>query len=121
MHNEQELRDALNRHVENGHSQSTVAKQTGFSVPTISAWRRGIYNGDNTKVATAIEAYLARKSEQAALTRLRPPFVMTTVAEQVFALARAAHLEGSIVVLTGRAGSGKTMSLRAYASQNPSS
>lgn len=117
---EQELRASLNRHIESGNSQSTVAKAIGLSVPTISAWRRGIYKGDNPKVQESVEAYLARKHEQAALTKLNHPFVMTTTAEQVYALARTAHLDGAMVVLTGRAGSGKTVSLKAYAKQEPS-
>jgi DNA transposition AAA+ family ATPase len=61
-----------------------------------------------------------RKYEQSSMRKINHPFVMTTFAEQIFALARTAHLEGSMVVLTGRAGSGKTMALRSYTSQNPS-
>lgn len=105
-----------------GLSQSAVAKEAGFSVPTLSQWLNGIYPGNNeaveTKLRIWLEAYQARQAADEQLPQA-PSFVPTQTATRVIGALSYAQIAGDIAVAYGAAGLGKTTACTQYQQSRP--
>ncbi len=116
------LQEKLIQWMKSAHmSHSRIALQIGISAATLSEWLRGKYRGDVSNVDTRVKSFLGRVDEKAKSGRWVTAFVETTVARNLDALCRMAHLDGEICVCTGEAGTGKTEAIRRYAQNNKGS
>jgi DNA transposition AAA+ family ATPase len=99
-----------------------VAPEIGIPYGTVSAWRGGKYNGDTSRVATAVQAWLTSRDARAnarATLPVEPGFVMTQTASQIWELCEFAMTTPAIGVVIGGAGVGKTSGLEAYRDRLP--
>ena len=97
---------------EKNYSISRVARSKGISPTTLHLWLNGKYNGNVEKVTKAIEQFI--EDEYLRAKNIRIPFVNTTIAEDVFEIARTCHIENEIGVCCGDAGLGKTFAVKRY-------
>jgi DNA transposition AAA+ family ATPase len=102
-----------------GLSLRAVSKGLGFAPSTLSPWINGVYEGNVTGINETVKRFLDRQREIIKVPEKIMPFVMTSVAERVFEVARIAHLDGEIGVCHGPAGIGKTEAIKEYARHNP--
>ena len=115
------LHEALAEHLrKTGNSMAAAARQIGFSSTVLSLWASGKYKGNVTHVDESVFAFLQRQEEISSLKKVDRKFVEITAAKRIFGLVRLAHLRSKMCVLTGRAGSGKTVTLQEYTKHNPS-
>jgi DNA transposition AAA+ family ATPase len=116
---EDEARQAVREYMERtGKSQSTVAKELGFSPTAISQFMSGKYNASPQAMMDSI-GQLLKISDKRDVTPKRPGFQMTTASRQVTNLITLCHVQGELGVAFGDPGVGKTMAVRAYAKENP--
>lgn len=94
------------------------AKAIGIAHSALSAWLRNVYRSNPVNIDNAVRVFLDRQ-KYISMRPGRPRFVTTTIAKKVFEVARICHLDREIGVCYGRAGLGKTIALKEYASQNP--
>lgn len=102
-----------------GVTQAAVARAIGKSPTVISQYLSGQYPGDVPEIDKAVDAFLERQREKRETPKRIVPFVRTTVARKVMEVARIAHLENEIGVVSGDAGLGKTFAVREYTRLNP--
>lgn len=98
-------------------TQAQVARSSGVSGTAVSQYRSGTYKGDVNAVELKLSQMMTREREKEKNRRLRPNFVMTSMAKQGLEVIRIAHLDSELNVLYGDAGMGKTMMMRQYAKQ----
>jgi DNA transposition AAA+ family ATPase len=118
------IRTRLEQYItETGCTQAYVAKGIGVSDAMISTYRKGKYTGDVEGVERSITAWLDREADKQSerkgkltLTYL-PTLSPAKLAREI---ANITAMDGEIGVLTGAPGTGKTSSMRAYTSENPS-
>jgi hypothetical protein len=101
-----------------GLSQSAAARLLGVSSSTLSQVFSGKYAGSVDRIAEKMVRALDR-AERRARAPQRPEFVMTSVAEEVFATLQTAHDEGVMAVVMGPSGTGKTAACLKYAQAEP--
>ncbi|MEM4625273.1 MAG: AAA family ATPase [Candidatus Pacearchaeota archaeon] len=101
-------------------SQSRLATMAGISPAALSSVLSGKYTGDVEAIAKKIKAVIEREKEKALTQIKKPTFVRTSVYEQMSYVMNIAQADAQIVVFTGDAGIGKTVSLKAYLEENPS-
>ncbi len=101
-------------------SQSRLATMAGISPAALSSVLSGKYTGDVEAIAKKVKAVIEREKEKALTQIKKPVFVRTTVYEQMSYVMNIAQADAQIVVFTGDAGIGKTVSLKAYLEENPS-
>ncbi|AHE72582.1 hypothetical protein M942_04675 [Enterobacter ludwigii] len=99
-------------------SQVHVARAIGKSTAVINQYLQGKYTGDVESVNELIEGFIQREREKSQLKRLNFEFVPTAKARRGLEVIGYAHLECDICVLTGAAGTGKTMIMREYANKH---
>lgn len=97
-------------------SQNRAAKEMGYSGSVLSQYLAGTYAGDSVAVEAAITKWIARKMESA--SKKHVPIIETTALKQVGRALQLTHDEADIALIVGDAGSGKTTSATAYASDN---
>ncbi|MDD3012640.1 MAG: AAA family ATPase [Candidatus Gastranaerophilales bacterium] len=101
---------------ENSVSSHAVARATGISYTTISLWLNGKYKGKVDKINDAVNNFLLREYERKDICRTE--FIQTKVVDNVFDVAKMCHINSEIGVCIGRAGLGKTVTVREYAKLN---
>ncbi|MDT7483698.1 phage protein Gp36 family protein [Citrobacter koseri] len=96
-------------------SGAALARETGTSTATVSQFLNGKYKGDNDTVAASLNTWL--ESHNAAKTTLpvAPDFVETPTSQKILATLTWAQLAGTIVLVYGNSGVGKTKAIRQYA------
>ncbi len=96
-------------------SGAALARETGTSTATVSQFLNGKYKGDNDTVAASLNTWL--ESHNAAKTTLpvAPDFVETPTSQKILATLTWAQLAGTIVLVYGNPGVGKTKAIRQYA------
>lgn len=94
-------------------SFSAIARMIGISQATLNLWRTGKYKGDNKLVEKKVRDFLDIQRKRANAP-LEPAFVMTSTARVVFETLEMAQVMGKMVVITGRAGIGKTKAIEAF-------
>lgn len=117
--NEQLKTDLRSLMEEKGLSLSGVSRALGISPTAMSQWFSDSYNGNVTKIDEAVQSFLRRQKERLKSPKRQTAFVMTSVAQKVFEVARIAHLDEEIGVVYGDAGLGKTEALKEYVKRNP--
>lgn len=118
------LREKFENHLkECGFSQEGVAKALGISGAMLSSWRKGTYKGDNGRIDALVEAYLTRVAnlaEKSEGVRRDFDFVETSVYGNIVKGIELAEIRGSIRVVTGDSGVGKTTALKQLKQRNES-
>lgn len=104
---------------EKGLSLSSVSRALGISLTVLSQWLSNSYPGNVTKIDAAVKSFLERQKERLKASRKQTVFVMTSVAQKVFEVARICHLDEEIGVCYGHAGLGKTEAIKEYTRRNP--
>ncbi len=104
---------------EKGLSLSSVSRALGISLTAMSQWFSNSYSGNVTKIDDGVKSFLARQKERVKRSKKQISFVMTSVAQKVFEVARICHLDEEIGVCYGNAGLGKTEAIKTYSKQNP--
>lgn len=104
-----------------GTSQNGLAKKIGMSSAVVSQWMAGKYPGNTKSLESKIQSVLDSESNKASLKRFHTPFVNTSVSVGIFDMAQLAKRDGEICVATGDAGIGKTMSVKEYVIDDPTS
>ncbi len=112
----QELKDLMDGR---GLSLSAVSRALGISNTALSQWFSGNYPGNVAKIEDAVKSFLGRQKERLQAPKKTFEFVLTSVAQRVFEVARICHLDGEIGIVYGDAGLGKTRAIKEYAAQNP--
>lgn len=103
-------------------AQAQVARETGISPAALSAWLKGAYKGDNKAVEDKLQIWLLSRERRTMANRTMPTaplWIETPTARKVFAVLAFAQMAGDLGCVYGGAGLGKTVTLRAYAEQNP--
>lgn len=109
-------------------SAGTIARAIGWSPASVSQWMGNTYKGDNNGLAYSVAAYLERMEEserlQSALEGYGTGgtfggFVETSVARRLMEVATRCHLTGTIGLLVGTSGAGKTTAAREYCRRHP--
>ncbi|MBB4267796.1 AAA family ATPase [Roseospira visakhapatnamensis] len=103
-------------------SQKTAATEAGIGYSSFSAWLTGTYQGDNDKMATKVERWLASRQERQAAAAVLPQdvgFVRTDSATAIWQTLQYAHIAPDIAVVATGAGCGKTTTARQYVEDTP--
>lgn len=113
-----EVINTINALISSGQlTQMVVAKETGLSDATISAFRKGKYKGDNASVSESLIAWYGSWQRRNTLPE-RPQFVETQTVKELRDLFQSVRVMGCINVIVGAPGVGKTVTARDYCS-NP--
>lgn len=107
------LRDYIERE---GKKQVEVAQELGISGGAISSFLKGTYKTPHQIIPRVAE--LAKVHEKKAITPREPDYVETSVSKTVINAITYARLRGSIAVVYGDAGVGKSWAIRKYAEEN---
>lgn len=96
-----------------GLSLEAISKSmgAGFSPQVLSAFERSRMRGDYDRVARGINAFIEQRAASSETARPHG-FVETEVAKKILTVARTVHASGSMGVVFGSAGNGKTMTAR---------
>ena len=94
------------------YSTSYIAAATGVAKSTISMWINDNYNGKNDKITDIINNFIQREKERAVNNDL--PFADISIVKYVTEIGRLCHTQGKIGVCTGKAGLGKTVTVKRY-------
>lgn len=116
-------RTRIRFHIQNeGLSQAAAARKIGLAPSTFSQWLRGRYEGDSERVARDVFDWLRREQQRAQRPELgKDEVVETTVYKRIDTVLRMAHQERDVAVIVGDAGLGKTLALKQYEQEHPSS
>jgi DNA transposition AAA+ family ATPase len=99
-------------------SLSAVSRALGISTAALSQWQSSKYEGNVSRIDDAVKSFLERQEERLNAPKKVINFVMTSVAQKVFEVARICHLDEEIGVCFGDAGLGKTVAIKEYAKRN---
>ena len=99
-----------------GKKQTDVAAELGVSGALVSSFLAGTYKTPHTMVPKVEE--LVRLNEKKKVTPKEPDFAETSVSRTVFNAVSYAHLRGTVSVVYGDAGVGKTCAIREYLKKN---
>lgn len=115
------VKAALQAARDTGKSQSALAREAGVSGTTLSQWLNGRYPGNDEQVFAKLSAWW--RNRQAAAAAPAPAaatgWVETPTGRAIAAALLFAQDKGSIAVVYGGAGLGKTTATRHYAQANP--
>lgn len=103
-------------------SWDTIAKKSGIARGTISSFGNGSYAGNRLSVAKDVERYLLAFAEQRKIKTLAadgPKFEMTPTADKICGVLNWAHTLGSVGVVVGEPGLGKTATFNKYCEGTP--
>lgn len=95
-----------------GKKQVEVAAELGLSGAAVSSFLAGSYKTPHTIIQRVEE--LSRLHEKKAVSPKEPEFAETSVSRLVFNTISYAHLRGTVAVVYGDAGVGKTCAIREY-------
>jgi len=106
-------------------SDRAIGNNTGYSATTINQFKNGKYPASNSlsEIALKVANYLdnVTAAAQNNLNRGTLKFAMTTAASQIFKTAHYALMHGTIGVITGVPGCGKTIAVKEFKRRNPTS
>lgn len=115
-----ELRRAIETVLNEGMTQTALAKQCGLSASVISQWLKSAYRGDNEAVESKLSAWLQSRKAGAAVTDATGPrWVLTPTGAAIERALTYARARPSIAVIYGSAGVGKTTTIERYAKSSP--
>ena len=99
-----------------GKKQVDVANELGLSGALVSSFLAGNYKTPHTVIPKVAE--LIKVNEKKKVTPKEPEFAETSVSKTVFNTITYAHLRGTVAVVYGDAGVGKTCAIREYVKKN---
>ncbi|MDX2110593.1 MAG: AAA family ATPase [Verrucomicrobiota bacterium] len=108
--------------IASGTTQSDLAKAIGISQAALSTWQRGIYEGSNDAIETAVAKYYAGEEysrERNEIIVKDPPFFKSPTSERIWPVLRYNHLRGGMVAIVGGSGFGKSSTYDEYRRQHP--
>ncbi|EAY9778691.1 TPA: AAA family ATPase [Escherichia coli] len=94
-----------------------IALESELSTGTISSFINDKYNGDNERVSQILQRWLEKYHAVAELPE-PPRFVETQTAKQIWTSMRFANLTGTIAVICGNPGVGKSEAAREFCRTN---
>ncbi len=97
---------------EKKYSISYVARAINVSTATLHLWLNDNYKGNVEKVTKAVKQFIELESLRN--DNINIPFIATSVAQDVFQIAKTCHVESEIGVCCGDAGLGKTYAVKMY-------
>ncbi|WP_429885349.1 AAA family ATPase [Geoalkalibacter halelectricus] len=103
-------------------TQAQICRESGVSSGILSPWLQEKYRGDSQAVEAKLRTWLnarERKTQIASVLPVAPPWIETPTAEKITAVLAYAQMAGDVGCIYGGAGMGKTVTLRAYAENNP--
>ncbi len=99
---------------DNAWSLGQLGKITGVSSTSLSRVFRGVYNADVASICLALDK--ARANHIASSDN--PEFIQTSLANRLFAICDKTRATGTVSILWGQMGIGKTTIIREYQRQN---
>jgi len=99
-----------------GKKQVDVATEMGLSGALVSSFLAGTYKTPHTVIPKVAE--LVKLNEKKKVSPKEPDFAETSVSRTVFNAVSYAHLRGTVAVVYGDAGVGKTYAVREYIRQH---
>lgn len=99
-----------------GKKQVEVATELGISGGLVSSFLAGSYKTPHTMIPKIVE--LVSLNEKKKVTPKEPDFAETSVSRTVFNTISYAHLRGTVAVVYGDAGVGKTCAIKEYVKRN---
>lgn len=101
--------------------QTQIARDCDISSAAVSQFLSGSYPGNNQRIADTLSAWIVRYNNNLAGFKLdvRFPFSHTSITNLVYEVAGICLQSGTIGLLTGASGIGKTRSCEEYAAANP--
>lgn len=117
---QQKLRDYIKSDCEG--SQNKAAKALGWSPAYISTYLKGDFKGDLEKFEASLVEAFANKNEAENLKSAvaDSSYKPTSISESVYETIRLCHLKGGLAIECGDAGIGKTMAVKKYVEDYPS-
>lgn len=109
----EEAVEFLRNYMSKGKKQVEVAAELGLSGAAVSSFLAGTYKTPHTIIPKV--AALARLNAKKEVSPKEPDFAETSVSRTVFNSITYAHLRGTVSVVYGDAGVGKTCAIREYA------
>lgn len=110
-----QVRDDYRAYVaQHGIASATVAKQIDVSPTTISQFVAGIYQGDNQRIARALNDWMELDARRRK-SRIGVQYVPTRVAEEMRGLIEIAIREVAIGIIVSEPGTGKSLVLKVMA------
>ncbi|EDA0234856.1 AAA family ATPase [Salmonella enterica] len=97
-------------------TQGVIAKETGVSDATLSAFRKGEYKGNNARITKALLSWYENWKRRDSLPE-PPQFVVTQTVQELRTLFQSVRLMRCINVVVGVPGVGKTVTARDYCSE----
>ncbi|MCM1192693.1 MAG: AAA family ATPase [Acetatifactor muris] len=107
------LREYINS---TGKKQVDVAAELGLSGALVSSFLSGSYKTPHAVIPKIAE--LIKANEKKKVSPKKPEFTETSVSRTVFNAISYAHLRGTVAVVYGDAGVGKTCAIREYVKKN---
>lgn len=101
-------------------TQTQLSKEIGCSTAALSQFLKGIYKGDNEKLARDILNYLRIATERLQNESITQYYPDTQNTQSVLLAANYAHQYSKIAIIYGDAGAGKTEALKRYTQDNTS-
>lgn len=108
-----DVRARLRKHLDEGTSQTAVARSVAKSPTAVSLFLADKYGGDNDALAALLADYL-RKVAERKMTPKDPTWQETTMATALLDVLHTAAIRRKIVTVVGAPGLGKTMTIEAY-------
>lgn len=100
-------------------TQMDVCKALGSVKPTaLNLWIKGKYTGNVAKIDEEVKKYLNQNTKKALESKIKVPFVETTVATKIMNVLESCHFESEIAICYGSAGIGKTTAVKQYVENN---
>ncbi|HFY0733353.1 TPA: AAA family ATPase [Citrobacter amalonaticus] len=94
---------------------AALAREIGTSTATVSQFLNEKYKGDNDAVAASLATWLENHNTASTTLPVAPDFVETPTAKKILATLTWAQLAGTIVLVYGNPGVGKTKAIKHYA------
>ena len=101
---------------EKKYTYAYTAKAMNISPTALHLWINGNYKGNVKKIEDAVLHFI--DIEKLREGRINIDFIETSIAEDVFNIAKVCHVENEIGVCCGVAGVGKTFAVKKYAIEN---
>lgn len=100
------------------YTQSEIAKQSGMSTATLSAFLKGAYTGNVVRVENALNKWLSNREKKEKVFVEAPQFIEIPTAKKVFSVLDMAKILSTMVTVYGASGVGKTKACQEYAKSN---
>ena len=119
-----QVRERVNKYLASSEeiSQEGLARMAGVSGAALSQFLAGTYQGRNENIAKKVMAVLQteEKRQTAVITVKEPDIVETAIMREIRFGMQYASERNDVIVVYGPPGIGKTVTMKLYASDNPS-